>query len=312
MYEVAAQKVRRRDSSLRSYPDSAYLYYMLIRVSIENDEMMQNGPERDLNKLFKRLVSLILAKFAVFLLRIHSYYHSQKEEQSTDQEHVRTLFNLQQKILDGLEYLEENRRELPIWGIPPFGDHQVHFHQDHSPSCELEKLICDEMDLVEKSFDQILGHWHSLKSQVDRYLDLLIQFRVLDQQQLALRQSDMAVKQQALAVQEAKTARAQAQSVSVFTFITVLFLPLTFFTSYFGIHLTDVDNKGLNSTYFWAVSAPISIGLITIIIIAVQWAGVRGDDIDLESAQMNPPSVFKGRFQKLFDLVLGHTKEKEV
>jgi hypothetical protein len=88
-----------------------------VRVSIENDEMMQDTPERALNKIFAEL----------------------KNHRPVDGKHVELIFNLQQAILDGLEYLEENQRELPIWGIPPFENHQVNFHPDHTSS----KTICD-------------------------------------------------------------------------------------------------------------------------------------------------------------------------
>jgi hypothetical protein len=64
----------------------------LARVSIENDEMMQDTPERALNKIFAGL----------------------KNKRAVDRKHVEVIFNLQQAVLDGLEYLEENQRELPI------------------------------------------------------------------------------------------------------------------------------------------------------------------------------------------------------
>ena len=68
---------------------------------------------------------------------------------------------------------------------------------DFAPSSKLE-MISVETDLVAEDFDQLLGHWRSLKSQVDRHADFLIPFRVLDQQELALCQSDMAARRQIL------------------------------------------------------------------------------------------------------------------
>lgn len=231
----------------------------------------------------------------------------------TDESHVRMLFSLQQKILDGLEYLEENRRELAIWGIPPFGDHLVQFHDDFAPSLKIKKLIYAEMDLVAKDFDQILGHWRSLKSQIDRHLDLLIQFRVLDQQELALRQSDIAARQQALAVEEAKTARAQAQSVSIFTFITVVFLPLGFFTSYFGIHLNDVKENDLTTGFFWSISAPSSVIIIAVAVLAARWAGLRNEKTsDLENASVLSHTGTEIWLERPLRLLPGCTKKKEI
>lgn len=83
------------------------------------------------------------------------------------------IFNIQQRVIDGLEYLEENQRELVIWGIPLFGNHQVEFHPDYTPSLEVCNLINLEMDLVEKDFQTTISHWRSLKSMVDRHLDVV-------------------------------------------------------------------------------------------------------------------------------------------
>ncbi len=154
LYRVVADRLQRKDDALRQHPDCALLYYTLARVSIENDEMMQDAPERALNKVFARV----------------------NRNLAPDRMHVEVIFNLQQAVLEGLEYLEENQRELPIWGIPPFESHQVTFHPDFGPTKTISGLIQNEMDLVEKDFNNIIRHWRSLKSKVDRHLDVLLQF----------------------------------------------------------------------------------------------------------------------------------------
>ena len=246
LFKVVADRLLRKEDSLRQHPDCALLYYTLARVSIENDEMMQDAPERALNKIFAGL----------------------KNNRSVDRKHVEVIFNLQQAVLDGLEYLEENQRELPIWGIPPFENHQVNFHPDHTPSRTICDLIQHEMDLVDKDFNTIIHHWGALKSKVDRQLDVLLQFRVLEQQELAVDQRNMATRQQNMAVEEAKRSGVQARSILVFTALTIVFLPLTFFTSYFGIHLSDVP--GITSRAFWAITGPISVGIIVVVFAVVR------------------------------------------
>jgi hypothetical protein len=237
LFKVVADRLLRKEEPLRQHPDCALLYYTLARVSIENDEMMQDAPERALNKIFAGL----------------------KNRRSVDRKHVEIMFNLQQAVLDGLEYLEENQRELPIWGIPPFENHQVNFHPDHTPSNVICGLIQREMDLIDKDFNSIIHHWGALKSKVDRHLDVLLQFRVLEQQELAIDQRDMATKQQNMAVEEAKKSGIQARSILVFTALTIVFLPLSFFTSYFGM---DLSFAGINSRVFWTITGPITIGII--------------------------------------------------
>lgn len=132
-------------------------------------------------------------------------------------------------MLDGLEYLEENKRELPIWGIPPFDNHQVCFHPKHTPPAAIRDLIQHEMHLVDKDFAGIIDHWKALERKVDRHLDILLQFRVLEQQELAISQRHMATQQQNLAIEEARSSRVQSRSIMIFTAITIIFISAVLF-----------------------------------------------------------------------------------
>jgi CorA-like Mg2+ transporter protein len=265
-YQVVADRLHRSEDVLRQHADCALLYFTLARVSIENDEMMQDDPERALNKVFSRL----------------------KDNRDTDREHVELIFNLQQTVLDGLEYLEENKRELPIWGIPPFDNHHVSFHPEHSPPPNICDLIQREMELVDKDFEKIIEHWKSLERKVDRHLDILLQFRVLEQQELAISQRHMATQQQNLAIEEAKSSRVQSRSVFIFTAITIVFLPLSFFTSYFGMNLTDIVKTDHDTNYFWLIAGPTSGSIVIAIFIVTKCLGIEKEESpDLEKATTN-------------------------
>ncbi len=263
-YKVLADRLLWKEDVLRQHPDCALLYYTLARVSIENDEMMHDGPERALNKVFARL----------------------NNNRSIDREHVELVFSLQQAVLDGLEYLEENKRELPIWGIPPFDNHQVCFHPKHTPPPKIRDLIQDEMGLVDKDFDKIIGHWKLLKGKVDRYLDVLLQFRVLEQQELTMQQSHLATQQQSLAIDEARSSRVQSRSVIIFTAVTIIFLPLSFFTSYFGMNLTDIVKSTHTSKYFWVTAGPVSGSIVIAIFAITTFLGVSKDPVQDEENAM--------------------------
>jgi hypothetical protein len=246
LFKVVADRLLRKEDVLRQHPDCALLYYTLARVSIENDEMMQDAPERALNGVFASL----------------------KNDRSANREHVELIFSLQQAILEGLEYLEENKRELPIWGIAPFDNHQVCFHPEHTPPIKICDLIQKEMELIDKDFAKIIGHWGLLRNKVDRYLDVLLQFRLLEQQDLTVSQSHLALQQRRLAIEEARSSRVQSTSLIIFTAITIIFLPLSFFTSYFGMNLTDIVETAHTSRFFWMIAGPV-IGFSIIAIFAV-------------------------------------------
>lgn len=270
-YKVVADRLLRNEDVLRQHPDCALLYYTLARVSIENDEMMQDAPERALNKVFARL----------------------RNTRSASREHVEALFSLQQAVLEGLEYLEENKRELPIWGIPPFDNHQVCFHPDHTPSPKVRDLIQDEMNLIEKDFSTIIEHWQLLKSKVNRYLDVLLQFRVLEQQELTVSQSHLATQQQTLAIDEARSSRVQSRSVFIFTAITIIFLPLSFFTSYFGMNLTDIAKTVHTSTYFWKTAGPVSAITVIAIFVIMKFLNIVKDPVVDEERTLTDSKAFK-------------------
>ena len=207
----------------------------------------------------------ITNKNALIILALNKVFARPRNTRGASREHVELLVSLQQAVLEGLGYLEENKRELPIWGIPPFENHQVCFHPDHTPP-KIRDLIQDETNLVHKDFDMIIGHWKSLKSKVDRYLDVLLQFHVLEQQELTVSQSHLATQQQTLAIDEARSSRVQSRSVFISTAITIIFLPLSFFTLYFGMNLTDIAKTVHTSRYFWVTAGP-GITVIAILVI---------------------------------------------
>ncbi|KAI9893923.1 MAG: hypothetical protein M1814_005476 [Vezdaea aestivalis] len=228
-------------------------FYEVVANRLQNDEMMQDAPERALNKIFARL----------------------RNTRGAGREHMELLFTLQQAVLDGLEYLEENKRELPIWGIPPFDNHQVCFHPDHAPPPKIQQLIQDEMDLIDKDFNTAIRHWKVLKSKVDRHLDVLLQFRVLEQQELSVSQSHLATKKQSLAIDEAKSLRLQSRSIFIFTAITIIFLPLSFLTSYFGMNFTDIAKTVHTTSYFWMTAGPVAGFTVLVILFVMRFLNVR-------------------------------------
>jgi len=48
----------------------------------------------------------------------------------------------------------------------------------------------------------------------------------------------------------------------VFTVVTVIFLPLSFFTSYYGMNLTDFVNTAKTQGYFWKVCGSATLAIV--------------------------------------------------
>jgi len=48
----------------------------------------------------------------------------------------------------------------------------------------------------------------------------------------------------------------------VFTIVTVIFLPLSFFTSYYGMNLNDIVTTAKNQGYFWKVCGTATLAIV--------------------------------------------------
>lgn len=54
----------------------------------------------------------------------------------------------------------------------------------------------------------------------------------------------------------------QNKAIFVLTAITIVFLPLSFFTSYFGMNLRGIQDTDLTEPYFWRVCGSVSFTLV--------------------------------------------------
>ena len=54
----------------------------------------------------------------------------------------------------------------------------------------------------------------------------------------------------------------QDKATIIFTGVTVIFLPLSFFTSYYGMNLEGISDSSRDEHYFWKVCGTISLIII--------------------------------------------------
>ncbi|MCJ1465838.1 hypothetical protein MMC07_004457 [Pseudocyphellaria aurata] len=62
------------------------------------------------------------------------------------------------------------------------------------------------------------------------------------------------------------------KAIMVFTIVTVIFLPLSFVSSYFGMNTADVRNLELNQWIFWAVGGGTTI-MVAAVVLAIAFQG---------------------------------------
>ena len=62
-----------------------------------------------------------------------------------------------------------------------------------------------------------------------------------------------------------------SRTIFVFTFITVLFLPLSFVAGFFGMNLAGVSDTKSEVSHFWYIAVPLTVGILVLCAIFVAW-----------------------------------------
>lgn len=52
------------------------------------------------------------------------------------------------------------------------------------------------------------------------------------------------------------------RAIFIFTFITVLFLPLTFVAGYFGMNVAGISDTKAKPSHFWSIAIPVTAGIM--------------------------------------------------
>jgi hypothetical protein len=65
-----------------------------------------------------------------------------------------------------------------------------------------------------------------------------------------------------------------SKAIRVFTLVTIVFLPLSFIASVFGMNTTDIRDMGSSQRLFWAIAIPVT-ALIGCISLMVAYYGTR-------------------------------------
>tara|TARA_R110002003_G_scaffold388_7_gene19343 strand:- start:708 stop:1955 length:1248 start_codon:yes stop_codon:yes gene_type:complete len=79
------------------------------------------------------------------------------------------------------------------------------------------------------------------------------------------------------------------KAIMVFTVVTIIFLPLSFVTSYFGMNTTDIRDMGSGQSLFWAVALPLT----AVTMGTALFIGYNGDELrDTFSSLFHPNGAF--------------------
>ncbi len=73
-----------------------------------------------------------------------------------------------------------------------------------------------------------------------------------------------------------------SRAIFVFTFITVLFLPLSFVAGFFGMNVVGITDTKSTTRHFWAIALPITVGIMILCATVV----VAGEKIRFAAADL--------------------------
>lgn len=54
------------------------------------------------------------------------------------------------------------------------------------------------------------------------------------------------------------------RAIFIFTFITVLFLPLSFVAGFFGMNLSGISGTTQSTSHFWYIALPVTAGIMAL------------------------------------------------
>ena len=63
-------------------------------------------------------------------------------------------------------------------------------------------------------------------------------------------------------------AESNNKAIIVFTVVTIIFLPLSFVTSYLGMNTSDLRDMKSGQTLFWAIGAPVAVVILGTALVA--------------------------------------------
>jgi len=137
-----------------------------------------------------------------------------------------------------------------------------HWHQCQQASWPAKSVLTE--GIFEEAIKTREVHLDSLKRLQERARELQALLFQLSNTEAAYLQSQVAIemaKETKLQVKLAVRMEMQNKSILIFTIITVIFLPLSFFTSYFGMNTIDIRGMNRGQGFFWSISAPLSIAV---------------------------------------------------
>ncbi|KAL8917002.1 MAG: hypothetical protein Q9208_008220 [Pyrenodesmia sp. 3 TL-2023] len=156
-------------------------------------------------------------------------------------EYIACMNELSQIYATSEEELERLNTQLVRWQ----NDGESRSSNGERPAAVIRSKIQNRIAWIKRHRGNLPRMLNDLKSS----LDVLFQLRTMEQNELAI------------------IVESNNKAIVVFTIVTIIFLPLSFFTSYFGMNLKGVVDTDKTERYFWAVCGTVTICIVSLTVI---------------------------------------------
>ena len=173
---------------------------------------------------------------------------------------ISQLYSISEQKIEYLNKLREDCETLepPAPRKIDVGTHGIHGTYDYRRDMidridGAIKLIKSNHELMPRILGDLKGSLDVVSNDLEtcsQHIQLnsvhqLFQLRSIEQNELAI------------------IAESNNKAILVFTVVTVIFLPLSFFTSYFGMNLEGIVNSNKTERYFWEVCGTVALTVVT-------------------------------------------------
>ncbi|KAL8690707.1 MAG: hypothetical protein Q9218_003905 [Villophora microphyllina] len=120
---------------------------------------------------------------------------------------------------------------------------------DVGETLEHEPSTTDRVSFATRFLKETSDQLPRISKDLKSSLDVIFQLKTIEQNELAL------------------LAESNNRAILAFTIVTIIFLPLSFFTSYFGMNLKGIVDTDRSERYFWAVCGTTTVCVVSATII---------------------------------------------
>ena len=187
-----------------------------------------------LSLIFANLVENLSRDTKFHLTDIYSEYTSKIQSVVRDKASV--------KVYDDIKFLREELDVIKAT-LKQQDETLRDFRYTMKQNYGVASLSISVIDRILESIEERIADFDELQSQAETA-------RFLAQQSISL------------------NAESNSRAIIVFTVVTIIFLPLSFVTSYLGMNTSDLRTMNSGQSLFWAIGAPVSFVTFSVALLA--------------------------------------------